>query len=224
MFCSHCIGLVVDTIKDQDVLNKIINLIDPDPEVGLYIAQYILTNSDKVKAFLEKQDLDEALFFPIGTIFYLINLPDDSRKETQRFKDNKFQTKYMKQNITLMQLNADDELKKLLNIEQEMIERLISRNQELLDLPKPTRYNDKSIIKEKLENVFYYLQKTGKGQTEQVNIVYDLFVEFGLDDYGKEYSTKDDEVGEEEKKQRIRIHFQQKAMKERKKYAKQLGW
>ena len=106
--------------QDQEFLDKIINLIDPDPEVGLYIAQYILTNSDKVKAFLEKHDLDEALFFPIGTIFYLINLPDDSRKETQRFKDNKFQTKYMKQNITLMQLNADDELKKLLNIEQEM--------------------------------------------------------------------------------------------------------
>ena len=80
---------VVDN-QDQEFLDKIINLIDPDPEVGLYIAQYILTNSDKVKAFLEKHDLDEALFFPIGTIFYLINLPDDSRKETQRFKDNKF--------------------------------------------------------------------------------------------------------------------------------------
>ena len=113
---------MVDTNQDQEFFDKIINLIDTDPEVGLYIAQYILTNSDKVKAFLEKHDLDEALFFPIGTIFYLINLPDDSRKETQRFKDNKFQTKYMKQNITLMQLNADDELKKLLNIDEAMIE------------------------------------------------------------------------------------------------------
>ena len=204
---------MVDTNQDQEFLDKIINLIDPDPEVGLYIAQYILTNSDKVKAFLEKHDLDEALFFPIGTIFYLINLPDDSRKETQRFKDNKFQTKYMKQNITLMQLNADDELKKLLNIDEEMIERLISRNQELLDLPKPTRYNDKSIIKEKLENVFYYLQKTGKGQTEQINIILDLFKQEGFEDYSEDESP--------ERFDRIRKGYQEPAInKFRKIYGK----
>ena len=199
--------------QDQELLDKIINLIDPDPEVGLYIAQYILKNSDKVNAFLEEHDLDEALFFPIGTIFYLINLPDDSRKETQRFKDNKFQTKYMKQNITLLQLNADDELKKLLNIDQGMIEKLISRNEELLDIPKPTRYNDKSIIKEKLENVFYYLQKTGKGQTDQINIILDLFKQEGFEDYSEEKSP--------ERFDRIRKGYQEPAIKKfRKLYGK----
>ena len=66
-----------------------------------------------------------------------------------------------------------------------------------------------------MEPLFWRLEKFGKGQTEQVNIVYDLFVEFGLDDYGKIYSTKDTEIGEKEQKERIRIHFQQKAIKER---------
>ncbi len=199
--------------QDQELLDKIINLIDPDPEVGIYIAQYILTNSDKINAFLEKHDLDEVLFFPIGTIFYLINLNDDSRKETQRFKDNKFQIKYMKQNITLMQLNADDELKKLLNIDEEMIEKLISRNQEILDLPKPTRYNDKSIIKEKLENVFYYLQKTGKGQTDQINIILDLFSQEGFEDYAGGWT--------EDRFDKIRKGYQEPAIKKfRKLYGK----
>ena len=199
--------------QDQELLDKIINLIDPDPEVGLYIAQYILTNSDKINAFLEKHDLDEVLFFPIGTIFYLINLNDDSRKETQRFKDNKFQIKYMKQNITLLQLNADDELKKLLNIDEEMIEKLISRNQEILDLPKPTRYNDKSIIKEKLENVFYYLQKTGKGQTDQINIILDLFSQEGFEDYAGGWT--------EDRFDKIRKGYQEPAIKKfRKLYGK----
>jgi hypothetical protein len=199
--------------QDQELLDKIINLIDPDPEVGIYIAQYILTNSDKINAFLEKHDLDEVLFFPIGTIFYLINLNDDSRKETQRFKDNKFQIKYMKQNITLLQLNADDELKKLLNIDEEMIEKLISRNQEILDLPKPTRYNDKSIIKEKLENVFYYLQKTGKGQTDQINIILDLFSQEGFEDYAGGWT--------EDRFDKIRKGYQEPAIKKfRKLYGK----
>jgi len=86
-----------------------------------------------------------------------------------------------------------------------------------------TRAGKNKSLELALEALFWRLEKFGKGQTEQVNIVYDLFVEFSLDDYGKEYSTKDTEVGEKEQKERIRIHFQQKAIKERKKYAKEFG-
>ena len=87
-----------------------------------------------------------------------------------------------------------------------------------------TRAGKNKSLELALEPLFWRLEKFGKGQTEQVNIVYDLFVEFGLDDYGKIYSTKDNEFDEKEQKQRIRIHFQQKAMKEGKKYAKKFGW
>ena len=87
-----------------------------------------------------------------------------------------------------------------------------------------TRAGKNKSLEMALEPLFWRLEKLGKGQTEQVNIVYDLFVEFGLDDYGKEYSTQDTLIGEKEQKERIRIHFQQKAMKERKQYAEQFGW
>ena len=87
-----------------------------------------------------------------------------------------------------------------------------------------TRAGKNKSLEMALEPLFWRLEKFAKRQTEQVNIVYDLFVEFGLDDYGKEYSSKDTLIGEKEQKERIRIHFQQKAMKERKKYAEQFGW
>ena len=76
-----------------------------------------------------------------------------------------------------------------------------------------TRAGKNKSLELALEPLFWRLEKFGKGQTEQVNIVYDLFVEFGLDDYGKIYSTKDTDIGEKEQKERIRIHFQQKAFK-----------
>ena len=48
--------------QDQEFLDKIINLIDPDPEVGLYIAQYILTNVVKI-LYLFPLILFQLLFF-----------------------------------------------------------------------------------------------------------------------------------------------------------------
>ena len=86
-----------------------------------------------------------------------------------------------------------------------------------------TRAGKNKSLELALELLFWRLKKFGKGQTEQVNIVYDLFVEFGLDDYGKIYSTKDTEVGEKEQKERIRKQFQQKAFKAKDYYAK-LGY
>ena len=83
-----------------------------------------------------------------------------------------------------------------------------------------TRAGKNKSLELALEPLFWRLEKFGKGQTEQVNIVYDLFVEFGLDDYGKIYSTKDTEVGEKEQKERIRKQFQQKAFKAKDYYAK----
>ena len=76
-----------------------------------------------------------------------------------------------------------------------------------------------------LEPLFWRLKKWGYGQTKQVNIVYDLFVEFELDDYArKPYRTKDQYIGVKAKKERIRKQFQQPAIKSFHKYAKLFGW
>ena len=92
------------------LLDDIIKLVDSDPEVGFYITKYILSNNEKIQGFLDKHELDAVLFFPLGNIFYYINVSGDQRKETQRFKKNKSDIKYLKQNITLMNLKTDDEL------------------------------------------------------------------------------------------------------------------
>ena len=72
-----------------------------------------------------------------------------------------------------MGLKTDDELLKLLKVKKKTIEEIISRNEEVLDLPRPKRYNDKTVLKEKLVDVFQLLFITGKGQTEQINILLD---------------------------------------------------
>jgi len=166
-----------------DELKSLIDTVDSDSEVGLYIVEYILENGKKIDGFLKKHKLDKLLYFPIGTIFYLVNIPDDARKETKRFKDNKFRSKYLKQTIALMHLKDDKELKKLLKIDEKDIDELLERNEILQALPKPKRYNDKTIFKEKLEHIFYILSKAGKGQTEQINIIMDLFQQEDFEDY-----------------------------------------
>ena len=80
-------------------------------------------------------------------------------------------------------------------------------------------------LKLSLEPLFWKLKRMGHGQSKQVNIVYDLFVEFELDDYANEpYHTKDQYIGDKEKKERIRKQFQQPAIKSRDEYVKLFGW
>jgi hypothetical protein len=65
-----------------------------------------------------------------------------------------------------------------------------------------------------LEPLFWRLARLQIGQSRQVNIVYDLFVEFNFDDYARDdYHTADQLLGKKEKKERIRKQFQQPAMK-----------
>ena len=87
-----------------------------------------------------------------------------------------------------------------------------------------TRAGKNKSLEVALYPLFWKLQKFGKGPAKQVRFVYDLFVQFELDDYGKEYSTKDVLIGEEEQKERIRKQFQQSAIKSRDEYAEIFGW
>ena len=187
------------------LLDDIIKLVDSDPEVGFYITKYILSNDKKIQSFLDKHELDPVLFYPLGNIFYYVNVSGDQRKETQRFKKNKSDIKYLKQTITLMGLKTDDELLKLLKVKKKTIEEIISRNEEILDLPRPERYNDKSIFKEKLVDVFQLLFIAGKGQTEQINILLDLFEQEGFEDYKQGWS--------QERFDRIRKGYQEPTIK-----------
>ena len=61
--------------------------------------------------------------------------------------------------------------------------------------------------------VLFKLHKYGLGQVEQVNLAYDLFVYYELDDYGTEYDEGDTYIGENEQKERIRKRFQEPTAK-----------
>ena len=104
-----------------------------------------------------------------------------------------------------MGLKTDAELLKLLKIKKKSIEEIISRNKMVLDLPRPKRYNDKTVLKEKLVDVFQLLFIAGKGQTEQINILLDLFEQEGFEDYKQGWS--------QERFDRIRKGYQEPAIK-----------
>ena len=52
---------------------------------------------------------------------------------------------------------------------------VLSVYDQILDIPKPIRYNDKNILKEKLQTIFVMFIESGLGQKEQINIIIDLF-------------------------------------------------
>ena len=62
------------------------------------------------------------------------------------------------------------------------------------------------------------------GQVEQVNLTYDLFVHFELDDYGTEYDEGDTYIGENEQKERIRKRFQEPTIKYFETFDDHYGW
>lgn len=64
-----------------------------------------------------------------------------------------------------------------------------------------------------LTPLFWKLNELGKGQSEQIDVAYDLFKYYELDDYGTESEINGTFVGETEQKDRIRTQFQQPAMK-----------
>ena len=77
--------------------------------------------------------------------------------------------------------------------------------------------------------LFWALKRIGYGQKQQVDLVYDLFVMFKVDDYGKgskDYDSPKGELSEVEVNQheKIRKQFQQPAIKSRDQYAEIFGW
>ena len=80
-----------------------------------------------------------------------------------------------------------------------------------------------------LIDLFWALKRIGYGQKQQVDLVYDLFVMFKVEDYGKgskDYDSPKGELSEAEVKQHenIRIRYQQPAMQAHKDFALKFGW
>ena len=190
-------------ILNTDELKRLVKSVDSDWEVGLYLLKYILKNVARINAFLKEHDLNKKFFYPIANIFALVNIPEKDRKELQKHKDLKKQSKRIKQSNTLMGIKTNKELQRIFKIDKKQIDSLLKRNQ--VELPFPKRYNDKTIFKEKLVDVFQLLFIAGKGQTEQINILLDLFEQEGFEDYKQGWS--------QERFERIRKGYQEPTIK-----------
>ena len=103
--------------------------------------------------------------------------------------DDTFKLKYLDRESILMQLKKDKELQKILDINEEKIDKTLSFGKMVLENPMQKRITDKTILKWDLKKVFYYLRKEGFNQKEQINIIMDLFEQEGFEDF-KEGWTK----------------------------------
>ena len=199
-------------ILNTDELKRLVKSVDSDWEVGLYLLGYILNNVARINAFLKEHDLNEKFFYPIANIFAVVNIPEKDRKELQKHKDLKKQSKRIKQSNTLMGIKTNKELQRIFKIDKKQIDSLLERNQIISELSFPKRYNDKTILKKKLNKVWFMFEEKGFGQKKQINIILDLFDKAKFSDINS--MTK----GAFNK---IRVTYQEPAIKEyRIKYAK----
>ena len=199
-------------ILNTDELKRLVKSVDSDWEVGLYLLKYILKNVARINAFLKEHDLNKKFFYPIANIFALVNIPEKDRKELQKHKDLSLKSMCIKQSITLMGIKTNKELQRIFKIDKKQIDSLLERNQIISELSFPKRYNDKTILKKKLNKVWFMFKEKGFGQKKQINIILDLFDKAKFSDINS--MTK----GAFNK---IRVTYQEPAIKEyRIKYAK----
>ena len=199
-------------ILNTDELKRLVKSVDSDWEVGLYLLGYILNNVARINAFLKEHDLNEKFFYPIANIFAVVNIPEKDRKELQKHKDLSLKSMCIKQSRTLIGIKTDKELQRIFKIDKKQIDSLLERNQIISELSFPKRYNDKTILKKKLNKVWFMFEEKGFGQKKQINIILDLFDKAKFSDINS--MTK----GAFNK---IRVTYQEPAIKEyRIKYAK----
>ena len=192
-------------ILNTDELKRLVKSVDSDWEVGLYLLGYILNNVARINAFLKEHDLNEKFFYPIANIFALVNIPEKDRKELQKHKDLSLKSMCIKQSKTLMGIKTNKELQRIFKIDKKQIDSLLERNQIISELSFPKRYNDKTILKKKLNKVWFMFEEKGLVQTIQINIISDLFEQEGFEDYKQGSSP--------ERIDRIRKTYQEPALK-----------
>ena len=186
---------------------KIKNISDKNPDITIY---NLAVNGDSPK--FRYGDLEEIVRLKPEIVFYGISYRDfNQSSDLTNLKTNSASLKEL-----APQLNWDIVFESRI---QELQKHMVFK----------TRAGQNKSLEMALEPLFWRLRDFGKGQAEQVRLVYYLFVEFGLDDYGKDidkYDSPDGKLSEVEviQHERIRKQFQQPAIKSRDQYAEIFGW
>lgn len=179
--------------KDTDLIEWLVQIDIVKRMEFFYYVEYKTT----IKKFLEKHSLPESLSIPVSGVFFATSLPDEVPKAFVKYRDYGLKAEWLQRVLTLERIKSDKTLKRWFKIEDnERIDKFIEECKRISNLTHPY-VNEKTFLFSKLDHVFYDMHKLGIGQTEQINIVYDLFRQQKFEDYHFDSYTK-------EKKDRIR--------------------
>ena len=165
-----------------------------------------LTHSLRCAVFYLRRDVDKRRVWEKKTIKYL----RDKQKMTIKELD--------------IILNLKDSLESISKDQTIYLRALVRKEIEQDRFNKIPRAGHQNMFFLALCQFFFKLQKYGLGQVEQINLTYDLFVHFELDDYGTEYDEGDTYIGENEQKERIRKRFQEPTIKYFETFDDHYGW
>ena len=165
-----------------------------------------LTHSLRRAVFYLRRDVDKRRVWEKKTINYL------REKQRLTIKD-----------VDII-LNLKDSLESISKDQTIYLRALVRSEIEQDRFNKIPRAGHQNMFFLALCQFFFKLQKYGLGQVKQVNLTYDLFVYFELDDYGTEYDEGDTYIGENEQKERIRKRFQEPTIKYFETFDDHYGW
>ena len=165
-----------------------------------------LTHSLRRAVFYLRRDVDERKKWEKKTIKYI--------RSKQRLKIKELD----------IILNLKDRLESISTDQTIYLRATVRKEIEEDRFNKIPRAGHQNMLFLALCQFFFKLQKYGLGQVEQVNLLYDLFVYFELDDYGTEYDEGDTYIGENEQKERIRKRFQEPTIKYFETFDDHYGW
>ena len=185
--------------------------------------EFELSKNNLKKFFINKgfnNEQSEALTYSLRNGFYHISRDKEQRLKLEKkvlpiFKDKKkLEIKNLEALLrlrsTIKELSGNDDLF------FKALRAKIVKDILLKSLPKS---GGNILLRWGLTPLFWKLKDFEKGQSAQINLAYDLFNYYEMDDYG----TSGENIGEIEQKDRIRTQFQQPAIKYFDKYHHHLG-
>lgn len=183
------------------------------------IAQFWNSKDEKINRWIEKSGLsDQRKAFQnlVGDLDLLFFLTRDELKAISKMvrkRKLKLRGDYLG---SIRSFYEDKKLTRIWGTNREILASWLRVEEEFYQELKKTRSGKLKPFEHEFFRLFWALEDMGFGQTKQIQCIYDLFVEFNFEDYGKEtYEEKKDLlIGEPEQKDRIR-KIQEKAMRSR---------
>ena len=176
---------------------------------------------EKNFTFKQAKELTESLR---RAVFYLRRDVDKRKKwEKKTIKNIRGKHRLNIKELDLI-LNLKDRLESISTDQTIYLRATVRKEIEEDSFNKVPRAGHQNMFFLALCKFFFKLHKYGLGQVEQVNLAYDLFVYYELDDYGTEYDEGDTYIGENEQKERIRKRFQEPTIKYFETFDDHYGW